>query len=368
MESNIKQIFLVPEFIAAQGRDCIHYWKQWKAMAYRIDNHVHRIYVAAHPVSGEIKEFDCKGPGALTVKLARNWGATVEDQENIRECCQELQLLKSEKGKLNAKWTKLVYGKSRQGNQTLLQLRSAEVIDLYGKYYSLEEIRSIIQNKWQFSIRPAELQDFYNKHKDKIDRLRADYVLAGKEIRLATDAGRMEVLSKIAFEMEKKFEVSKTIDVSRELRAVIEQIRKEVKGEELRLTVDGKIDITATIQANQTVHEALQKLPINMIVIGLTAAKQGINPAWLIGSLANSYYAKFNGFNKLADRGEIQLPGAYIKAYNWDEIKMKQENKIEEGEAIEVYEENIAPLDKTIVIDAKQRMLDILKGLKEDID
>ena len=89
---------------------------------------------------------------------------------------------------------------------------------------------------------------------------------------------------------------TKGIELSKELRAIIEQIRKEVKGEEIKLTVDGRIDINATIQANQTLHEFLQKLPINMIVIGLTAAKQGLNPASLIASLGNSYYSKFNGF------------------------------------------------------------------------
>lgn len=360
-----KNIFVLPDYIAAQDKECIHFWKQWTATAYKIDNHPHRVLVAAHPTNGTVKEFDCKGPIGIVKKSAIKWGAKKEDVELVEAYARELQVLKNQKGHFNAQWSRKVFGKSR-GDKTLLSMRSAEVIDMFGRYYTADEIRRIIQEKWQFSIRSAELIEFYNKHKDKIDRLKADYVLAGKETRLATDSGRMEVLSKIAWEMEAKFDKTKSIEVSKELRAVVEQIRKEVKGEELKLTIDGRIDINATIQANQSIHDALQKLPINMIVIGLTAAKQGINPAQLIGSLANSYYSKFNGFNQLANKGEIQLPGQYIKTYNWDEIRMKNEEQVEEVEAIEVYEEAIPEIEKFLVIDKKQKMLDLLRGMKED--
>ena len=370
MDKGIKEIFVIPESIMVHGKECVHYYKQWRAAAYRIDNHIHRVYVAVHPVSGEIREFDCKGPSGVVAKHAKNWGASQDDIDLIREHALELQKIKGNKGHWNAEWSRIVYGVNRRNatskTVTMLQLKAPEVLDMFGRYYNTDEVRKILNERWQFAVPINDVKEFYTIHKDKIDRLRADYVLAGKETRLATDVGRMEVLSKIAWEWEQKFDKTKSMEVSKELRATIEQIRKEVKGDELKLTIDGKIDITATIQANKTVHEALQKLPINMIVIGLTAAKQGINPAQLIGSLANSYYSKFNGFNKLSDKGEINLPGEYIRSYNWDEIKMKHENVIEEAEVIEVYEQNIPELDKIIVIDKKQRMMDLLKGLKEE--
>lgn len=368
--STSNEIFILPDYVSCQDKETIHYWKMWRAVAYKIDNHPDRFVTVVHPMSGNTNIFDCKGPVGVVKKNARLWGATKEDVDEVERCAKVLLVLKGEKGRLNAKWKKKILGKGRVGNKTLtvLQLRSSEIMDYFGRYYSLQEIRKIIQTEWNFSIATAELQEFFLKYKDKIEKMRTEYVLAGKETRLATDAGRMEVLTKIAWEMEGKFEKTKSIEVSKELRAVIEQIRKEVKGEEIRLTIDGKIDINATIQANQTVHEALQKLPINMIVIGLTAAKQGINPAQLMGSLANSYYAKFNGFNKLGDKGELQLPGQYIKSYNWEEIRMKNEERVEDVQAIEVYEESLPPVEQVIVIDKKQRMLDLLKGLKEDID
>lgn len=366
MENEKNKLFIIPDFISTQDKDCIHAYKGWLAISYKIDNHPNRVVTAEHKTNGETKTFDCKGPIGVMTKSARTWGATDESIEEINRCCRLLQDLKYKKSHFNALWSNKVYGKSRGGDKTFLSLRSAEVIDLFGKYYTGDEVRKIIVDKWKFFIKPAELTEFYNKYKEKIERKRADYVLSGKETRLATDAGRMEVLTKIAWEMEGRFDKTKSIEVSKELRATLEQIRKEVKGEELRLTIDGKIDINATIQANQTLHTALQKLPINMIVIGLTAAKQGINPAHLIASLANSYYSKFNGFNKTSDPKEIQLPGQYIKAYNWEEIRMKNEEYIEEVEAIEVFEEAIEPQVIEVMIDNKQKMLNFLKGLKED--
>lgn len=367
MAADKNKLFIIPDFITTQDRECIHAYKQWLAIGYKIDNHPLRIAVCEHKSSGETREFDCKGPIGVMVKSARLWGSNEEGLLKVDANCRVIQAMKNEKAHYNALWSNKVYGKARGGDKTFLNLRSAEIIDLFGKYYTADEVRRIINDKYKFFIKSVELTEFYNKHKEKIERKRADYVLAGKETRLATDAGRMEILSKIAWEMELRFEKSKSLEVSKELRATLEQIRKEVKGEELRLTIDGKIDINATIQANQTLHVALQKLPINMIVIGLTAAKQGINPAWLIASLANSYYAKFNGFNKLEDKSEIQLPGKFIKAYNWEEIRMKhEENKIEEVEVIEVFEEAIEEPAIKEAEDNKQKMLDILRGLKED--
>ena len=105
-----------------------------------------------------------------------------------------------------------------------------------------------------------------------------------------------------------------------------------------------------------------------MIVIGLTAAKQGLNPASLIASLANSYYSKFNGFNKLNDKQTIELPGQYIKSYNWDEIRMKNEQQVVDIEAIEVYEEGITEIQKIDVKTSKATLLKLLETYKKQAE
>jgi hypothetical protein len=249
----------------------------------------------------------------------------------------------------------------------MLDLRANEVIDLYARFFSVDEIVKIITDKWGLSINAPVVRKFYVDNKEKIDKLKAEFILSSKSIRVATDAGRMEILAKLAWEMETKFDKGKSIEVSKELRSILEQVRKEVKGDEIRLTIDGKIDINATIQANKTIHEALQKLPINMIVIGLTAAKQGLNPSSIIASLSNSYYAKFNGFNKLLDKAEIQLPGQYIKTYNWEEIRKKNEENTIDVEAIEVFENELPEQDHIIAKVTKAKMIEMLENYKKQL-
>lgn len=367
MDEELKEkIKDIPDYVKGCSMATINIWRRWNSVAWKIDNFPNRFYDISNPVTGAVKTMDCKGATGLVLKWAAAFGATEDEKSDLKRICGEIQLLKTQKQILCKQWSTEVYGKKR-GEKTMLDLRSNEVIELYAKYYSTEEITQIIGDKWGLAINSQVVRKFYVDNKEKIDKLRAEYVLSSKDTRIATDAGRMEILAKLAWEMERKFEKSQSIEVSKELRAIVEQVRKEVKGEEIRLTVDGRIDINATIQANLTVHESLQKLPINMIVIGLTAAKQGLNPAAIIASLSNSYYAKFNGFNKLLDKGEIQLPGAYIKAYNWDEIGEKNKQQTVDIEHIEVYEDSVTDREKVEAKVTKQKMIDMLENYKRQL-
>lgn len=362
-----KEVIILPDYMTGQTDHIKHIWKMWNLISDKIDNHPERFYDISNQVTGGVKTMDCKASVGLVRKWAKSFNASKTDIDELVRISTELQQLKVQKATYNKEWSKEVYGKKR-GEKTILDVRYAEVIDLYSKFYTSDEILKIIVDKWGLAIKYDVVKQFYIDNRDKIERKRAEYVLTSKDSRLATDAGRMEVLSKLAWEMERKFDDKKSIEYSKELRSIIEQIRKEVKGDEIKLTIDGKIDITATIQANQTIHESLQKLPINMIVIGLTAAKQGLNPSALIGSLANSYYAKFNGFNKLGDRGEIQLPGQYIKSYNWDEIRMKNEEQIVDIETIEVYEEALREPEKIEAKTNRQKLLERLQSMKNQAE
>jgi len=362
-EEKDKGTIVLPDYLEGQSDHVKHVWKKWYVLSEKIDNYPERYYTISNQVTGAVKVIDCKASVGCARKWARSFNAPESDIAELVRICTDLQRLKVDKATLNKEWSKEVYGK-RRGEKTILDVRYAEVIELYSKFYTSDEILKIITEKWGLAIKYEVVKKFFIDNKDKIERKRAEYVLNSKESRFATDAGRMETLSKLAWEMEMKFEKNKSIEVSKELRSIIEQIRKEVKGDEIKLTIDGKIDIAATIQANQTIHEALQKLPINMIVIGLTAAKQGLNPSSLIGSLANSYYARFNGFNKLGDKGEIQLPGQYIKTYNWEEIRTRNEQQTVDVETIEVYEEDMKEQEKVEAKTQKQKMLDLLNSYK----
>jgi hypothetical protein len=359
-----KKTVVYPDYIAPCSDEAKHKWLQWRSLKEKIDTHALRFYTVASEKSGKVRTFDCKGAKGMILKWAREMNAGESDLKELERRCVEIQLLKVKKGALNRAWAKEVYGDKKKGDEKIFDIRFTEIIDLFGSWYTVDEVYKIIVDKWGFSLNFKKLQYFYQQHKSKIEKKKADYVLKFNDFRLVTDTGRMEVLSKIAYELERKFDKNQSLEVAKELRSVMEQIRKEVKGDELKLTIDGKIDINATLQANKSLEDSLSMLPINSIVIGLTAAKQGINPSSMIGFLTNSYYSQFNGFNSLTDPSKIDYPGKYIKTYNWKELEEKNKLQIEDVEPISETL-NITDKHKVTTSKKKNELLKLLKSYKE---
>lgn len=368
-EEYSKEILVLPDFLNGCDDEAIHTWRRWMLISKKIDNDPERWYVVVDKKTGKTKEYDMKGNAGVVIKSAKQFGINKEEEDKIREIGNRIQKLQVEKATLYKKWNRLVFN-VKKGDDGVLAVRNAEILTLFGKFYTINEIHNIIKDKWGAGITLESLQKFAVQNKTKIDKAKADYVLNSKELRLATDAGRLEILSMLAFEMEKKFEKNQSIEVSKELRGIVEQIRKEVKGDEIKLTIDGKIDIQATIQANLTLNEVLQKLPINMIILGLVAAKQNVNPAALIASLGNSYYSKINGFSKLYDKSEVQLPGKFIRQYDWDQLKRNHEELTERTvlvEDIKVYEE-VNETVKPVVESKREELKKLMKQYKQALN
>ena len=357
---------VLPDYLKGQEDHTIHLWLRWNALTQKIDNHENRFYTLVNNKTGDTKILDLKASKGVAMKSARLFGVSDGQLKEVAKYATELQALKIEKATLNKNWTREVYGGKKRGDQTVLDMKYVEILDLFGSYHTQAEVYRILTDKWGFSINQDKLREFQVKNKDKIANKRAEYITKHKEFRLTTDTGRLEVLSKLAHEMEAKFEAAKSIAVSRELRAIIEQIRKEIKGEEIRLTVDGRIDIHATIQASQTLEQVLSKLPINLMVVGLTSAKNNINPQRLMHSLTNSYYSKWNGFNKLAQGKNVELPGKYIKNYDWnmiEEVNTTEEVEFEMVEEDEIHEDEI---DRIEHVQRKGHLLELLESFKKE--
>ena len=142
----------------------------------------------------------------------------------------------------------------------------------------------------------------------------------------------------------------------------LEQGRNDDQQNESRMSRDGGIDINATLLGESNVTELMHKLSINSLVIGLTAATAGLNPARLIGQLASSWYSRMNGFNgNVLDETSVTLPSALIKQYNWDDIKSKSQDFVKEFIPIaEIVDEP----DEDSAVQAEARRKDILMRLR----
>jgi hypothetical protein len=210
----------------------------------------------------------------------------------------------------------------------ILSNRKGQLIEEFGKYKTVEQVYKIVHEDWGFQTTLPKIREFFEANLAEIKDRRARFVAESKEFYLTTETGRVESLSYLFDEIMKLFKETKNIKYSAEVRAIIEQVRKEIKGEEIRLTVDGKIDLTASIQANRTIQELNRIIPINLFVASLVAAKKGIEPTSIMAQLGNSFYNKWNGYNRPAEENEkIVLPSEFVQGYDWAEIEKKNNEK-----------------------------------------
>ena len=206
------------------------------------------------------------------------------------------------------------------------------------------------------------------------------FLSTSKEYYIATEAGRMETLATIHNKLMALFEKVNGMNYSaansqeiRQLSAsicnVLEHARREIKGDELKLTIDGKIDITASLQASQTIRDITKKIPINLIVVYLVSAKAGMDPSLLLTSLINSFYNQFNGFGVINDTGKPADSAEIIKNYDWQQIKnyqqYREDNPIKIGTVVD-YEE-IPFKDKEEVRSKRELLVQLLNRQKDRV-
>lgn len=333
-----------------------------------LDQHPKKIYVIENQHTGEEKEINCIGTPTRIELWIRNF--LVEcDEDYIEDCITEC---KSRQKELHMNYIMKVSLLTRDinkeikafdKNKTVFDARGADIIDLAGKYYNHDDIMKVIVDEWGFmGTKMQALKEFTFNNLDTIEKKKQEYVNNNRDFRIATESGRLDILNE---------QLSYWIDRAKQkpgknptdiIVKLLEQARKEVKGNDLNLRVDGTIDINATLQGKENIIDISHKLPVNMIVIGLVAAQTNKNPLTIMNALATSYYAKNNGFNNaITGKEDINSPVNLIKSYDWDELRRKneaitkQDSEIQEAQLIEEEKND----------EAKKIMLAKLKKLKD---
>lgn len=220
------------------------------------------------------------------------------------------------------------------------------IVKLFGEMNGVDDVQKILKEEKKIKLTQKELQAIFAKKKAEIESKRAVFLASSNQYKVATEAGRLQIINTIIIDLQHRYQKyfaeekeEKALIFEREIRNMLEQARKEVKGNELKLTVDGKIDIVATLHGQENVSRVFRTLPINSIIIGLVAAKSGLDPTVLVHQLATSYYKDFNGFNKIIlGREKIMLPGDLIRAANWEELEKQNKKFLDEMTPYEVQE------------------------------
>lgn len=371
MENNITipEIGL-PDYMTNATPELKGFWLQRERLKVESDKHPLRFLSVTNYEAEEIV-IDCKASyAAIKSQVTTHCGTGTKMKDYVTSILLETSKIRdfyqinyfTKVSMLSRKINQLM---GQQMDIGVLDLKKLEVLDMLGKFYTFEEVHKVITKKWGYVMPLHNIAKWSKQFEPEIDKRKAEYILRHKDFRIATDTGRLEVLNQQLSHWQDKFDELGAENASNMVLKILEQARREVKGNELHLTIDGKIDINATIQAHNNIMEISQRLPINMLVVGLTAAKQGLNPLNIMTALATSYYSVHNGFNgRLTGDEEIQPPINLIKNYNWIDMEQKH-NRYREANREKGIMDIIEISDPVEQVKAKKTKAELLESLKE---
>ncbi len=247
-----------------------------------------------------------------------------KEQEEIKELAGKARKVLAQINLMKRK----AYGskpiKSRElAAEKMLLSRTVELIELFGRYYSLAETHRIVIGEWKINIGINAIRNFRDDNAaliaEKQEVFKRDY----SDIRLGYKRSRLDELTYLYNNRREIYLTSRSKNDYQLLLQTIEQIRKEVEGD--KLTIDGHLDVnvehTLNIHIQQTI---LKELSIKDIVLGRLAAKTNVDPSWLIAKLRNSYYQKFN--HMFLDSQQFMEETIYPseQVYDFEAIEKKQ--------------------------------------------
>lgn len=265
------------------------------------------------------------------------------------------------------------FGKPRkEAENTLLEPMRAQILEWYGQLYSDSEVAEKFA-EGGMPISMEQLKRFKQRHHAEIDKLQEEYNKQWHTIGITRKRSRLDQYAYMFDRSKKEFDEkrgSQMLPFSKEMREILLAVKKEVEGDHVYLTVDGKIDINTTVQMSQNVEELYSNINFLSLLLAKVAARMRIDPLKLQYYLHNSWYARFSGVignQKMFDE-QPDYPSKI--ALNWNTIaenykqkqgKMENIKGIEEAQIIE------GPAKKSLREIMQQRAGNLEKA-KESLD
>lgn len=353
MKDNFAQP-IVPKILSNAPEEVMKIYEEWKERYERLHSEDNKVFVIQRSEShGDIR-VDLTHSISNIKRIINPLNKKVRDA--ILKRYSEVNSEKLELGKLKKEWQNW----QTKSGVVAIEPLDTTIIELLGQYKNKDEVKKIIYDCYGVEITDHKINQVKLKSLDKIDKLKSEWEDNYDEFSVSRKKGRIERLVYLLQTQTEEYKRANTAPVSRskEIRETLEQIRKEIEGDKLKIDINGNIDINASIAMNMNVMQITQKVSINSLIIGLVAAKRGLDPTALMASLTNSYYKVYNGFNPAVEGGqqEMTYPSTLINNYDWEKIRMIHENNdhIEEAKIIEESPTNTA-------IDMKQKLMEMMK-------
>lgn len=261
----------------------------------------------------------------------------------------------------NHKEEKAIIENELQGLSQDAFQKKTEILELFGKFYRVEEVFKIIKDEWKIKVPYAGLQFFYRANIDIIEELKRDYENSVPDVRLGKRRSRLDELTFIYSRIKTKFLAYESREDAKMLQSLLESIKKEVDGD---LVINGKLQVDIEHSINiQVQNQMLKDLNISALIVAKLAGRLNINPIFLLSRLSNSYYSKFTGFGH-ANRQEMVEDEIYYPsgiAYDWNNIIIANAESNEEDKN----SQNLGEIQEAEIVEVMSIKDRILAELKE---
>jgi predicted transcriptional regulator len=239
------------------------------------------------------------------------------------------------------------YGLKQGRNSTrqydiILERRSAEIIEFFGRMFTTSEVTKIINDEWATPVKKQDVVAFYAKHAPEIEKLITKHRNTHDEVRLGVKKSRMEEMAQLFNAQKEKWRTTQNRDDLKLVLQILEMFRKEAEGD--KLTINGKIDLEYEANINHHLNQQIfHTLNLKEVILAKVAARMQVNPMKLVYSLNNSYYKKYSNvlgdFNpdEVGDNSEMIYPSQFN--YDFERIRKNQAERDKEIEDAVVVEE-----------------------------
>lgn len=222
---------------------------------------------------------------------------------------------------------------ARNYGMNFLLKRRGELIGLFGQYFDVKEVHKIVTQDWGCPVAVLALEEYRKQNIKEIEESQRSYQSNLGAVRLGHKRSRLEELSLLYNDRKQKYFNTESKGDYRLLLMTIDQIRREVEGDVLR--IDGAFQINVEHKLTQHIQqEILKELVLKDLIVSRVAAKMGSNSLLLMSELDNSFYTKHSGFNGTPDE-EAEIIQPSVTEYDFDAIKKKHKKEpvlIEEAE------------------------------------
>jgi len=168
---------------------------------------------------------------------------------------------------------------------------SSKIIDLFGRLFTPDEIKTIAIRDWKIPCTMKSLVWFRNEHiqeiTERVEAFRKDF----SDIRLTEKRGRIEEYVDMYKRAKRTYDENGSRVWGEFAAKLLAHIEKEVEGDVLRIDANIKIEHAVTKQVQQ---EILKKSNLSQIILSRVASRMQINPIQMIADMNSNIYAQFN--------------------------------------------------------------------------